>query len=72
MAKEKGNECLNTGMGNTCKSLMGLVLLVAGGAFVSGELGVFASGALLGGGLIALTGLSMLVHACGLCSMCKC
>ncbi len=76
MAKaKKEDECCSTGscctgMGKTCKSLTGLVLLVAGGAFVAGELGMLGSGALIGGALLALVGLSKILHSCGMCSMC--
>ncbi|MDD5339964.1 MAG: hypothetical protein PHV13_01805 [Candidatus ainarchaeum sp.] len=77
MAKEmgKGMTCgCGTCMGRVCGSITGLLVLVSGLAFVaSAQVAALinAQDVMIAGAALALAGLSLLIHALGLCPLCK-
>lgn len=60
-------------MGNMCKKVTGLLMLLAGLMFLLGGLGSLGSATanMAGGVLLLLYGLGSLVHSMGMCGMCN-
>ena len=72
MAKGTSCEC-GSCMGNTCKTITGLLVLAAGAAFLAFGLGMVAvmTAHMVSGAALLLAGLSFTVHGLKMCPMCK-